>query len=85
MGSPRPAERGTSSAVAALALALHVLDPAYGLTSILDFAPDRLPADFQDTISDLDPARLLDPAQHLTASSPGVARASTTPERGGRT
>jgi predicted nucleotidyltransferase len=41
------------------AVTVKVPDPAYGLTSILDFAPDQLPAAFQDTVSDLDPARLL--------------------------
>lgn len=47
------------------AVSLHVPDPAYGLISILDFASDQLPATFQNTVSDLDPARLLHAAQHL--------------------
>lgn len=45
------------------AVTLHVPDPGYGLTSILDSAPDHLPGSFQDTVSDLDTARLLRAAQ----------------------
>lgn len=47
------------------AVTLDVPDPAYGLTSILDFAPDQLPAAFQKTVPDLDPARLLHAGQCL--------------------
>jgi len=41
------------------AAALDVPNPQYGLTSILDFAPRRLPAHMEATVSDLDPGRLL--------------------------
>jgi hypothetical protein len=46
------------------AAALHVPDPQYGLTSILDFAPSQLPA-LQGTASDLDITRLLAAARCL--------------------
>lgn len=39
----------------------------YGLTSILDFAPGQIPAGMQDTVADLDPARLLSAARRLAA------------------
>ena len=44
-----------------------VPDPQYGLTSILDFAPGQIPAGMQDTVADLDPARLLAAARRLAA------------------
>jgi len=44
---------------------LGVPNPQYGLTSILDFAPERVPAAMASTISDLDPGRLLAAARSL--------------------
>src|SRR5579859_1764833 len=49
------------------AAVLDVPNPQYGLTSILDFAPRRLPADTEATVSDLDPGRLLAAARSLAA------------------
>jgi hypothetical protein len=49
------------------AAAGDVPDPQYGLTSILDFAPGQIPAGMQDTVADLDPARLLSAARRLAA------------------
>jgi hypothetical protein len=49
------------------AASLDLPNPQYGLTSILDFAPGRLPAKMQETISDLDPWHLLRAAQSLAA------------------
>lgn len=43
----------------------EVPNPQYGLTSILDFAPGRIPAGMEATVSDLDPARLLAAGQSL--------------------
>lgn len=42
-----------------------VPDPQYGLTSYLDFAPDRIPADLPATVADFDAARLLEAARRL--------------------
>ena len=47
------------------AAADEVPDPQYGLTSYLDFAPDRIPADLPATVADLDAARLLEAARRL--------------------
>jgi predicted nucleotidyltransferase len=47
------------------ATALGVPNPQYGLTSILDFAADRVPAGMDRTVSDLDPGRLLAAARSL--------------------
>jgi hypothetical protein len=47
------------------ATALSVPNPQYGLTSILDFAPGRVPAGIEETIADLDPGRLLAAARNL--------------------
>jgi hypothetical protein len=41
------------------AAVLEVPNPQFGLTSILDFAPGRLPAGMGPTVSDLEPASLL--------------------------
>ena len=49
------------------AVTLDVPAPQYGLTSVLDFAPGQLPASFEGTVADLDPARLLDAARHVAA------------------
>jgi hypothetical protein len=49
------------------AVTLGVPEPRYGLTSVLDFAPGQLPASFEGTVADLDPARLLDGARHVAA------------------
>jgi hypothetical protein len=50
-----------------LAAGFDVPNPQYGLTSILDFAPGRLPARMQETVSGLDPWHLLRAAQSLAA------------------
>ncbi|MDR2986736.1 MAG: hypothetical protein LBV34_18045, partial [Nocardiopsaceae bacterium] len=47
------------------AAVLEVPNPHFGLTSVLDFAPDRLPAGMEQTISDLRPASLLAAARRL--------------------
>ncbi|HEX5189827.1 MAG TPA: hypothetical protein VFW16_09820 [Streptosporangiaceae bacterium] len=47
------------------AAVLDVPNPQYGLTSILDFAPGRLPAGMEQTVSGLDPAGMLASARHL--------------------
>ncbi len=47
------------------AAVLDVPNPQYGLTSILDFAPARLPAGMEQTVSGLDPAGLLASARNL--------------------
>jgi len=49
------------------AAGFDVPNPHYGLTSILDFAPGRLPARMQETVSDLDPRHLLAAARSLAA------------------
>ncbi len=41
------------------AVASGVANPGFGLTSLLDFAPGRLPPGMGATVSDLDPAHLL--------------------------
>jgi hypothetical protein len=41
------------------AAARGVPQPQYGLTSVLDWSPVALPAGIEDTVSDLDPGRLL--------------------------
>lgn len=60
-----------------------VPDARYGLTSVLDFAPDRIPPGMADTVSDLDPARLRAAAQRTAdllaaagARLPPAARAA---------
>jgi len=42
-----------------VALERGIPDPWYGVTSVLDFAPDQLPADMTETVSSLDYGRLL--------------------------
>ncbi len=46
---------------------LGVPNPQYGLTSILDFAPERVPAAMASAVSDLDPGRLLAAARSLAS------------------
>ena len=48
-----------------LATAHDVPNPQYGITSLLDFAPDQVPANMADTVSDLDLARLTAAAARL--------------------
>jgi hypothetical protein len=43
----------------------EVPNPQHGLTSILDFAPERLPARMNETVSDLEPCHLLRASQSL--------------------
>lgn len=45
------------------AAAHDVPDPQYGITSVLDFAPDTVPPAMEATVSDLDAARLRTAAQ----------------------
>jgi hypothetical protein len=47
------------------AAVLDVPNPQFGLTSILDFAPGRLPAGMGPTVSDLEPTSLLAAARSL--------------------
>ncbi|HEX9064046.1 MAG TPA: hypothetical protein VF843_03000, partial [Streptosporangiaceae bacterium] len=47
------------------AAACGVPNPQYGLTSMLDFAPDQMPDAFRETVADLDPSRLLAAARRL--------------------
>jgi predicted nucleotidyltransferase len=49
------------------AVARGVPQPQYGLTSLLDFSAGPLPAGMDDTVADLDPARLLGAARRLAA------------------
>jgi hypothetical protein len=55
-----------------LATACDVPNPHYGVTSLLDFAPDRVPATLEATVSDLDLARLLSAARALAAELAAV-------------
>jgi hypothetical protein len=48
-----------------LATANDVPNPQYGITSLLDFAPNKVPTQAADTVSDLDLAGLADAAQRL--------------------
>ena len=48
-----------------MALAHDVPDPQYGLTSVIDFAPDAIPDGMRETVSDLDLVYLRSAAQHL--------------------
>ena len=48
-----------------LATAHDVPNPQYGITSLLDFAPDQVPARMADTVSDLDLGRLTAAAARL--------------------
>jgi hypothetical protein len=47
------------------AVAGGVPDPQFGLTSILDFAPETILPGMAGTVADLDPARLVSAARHL--------------------
>jgi hypothetical protein len=49
------------------ATARGVPNPQYGLTSMLDFAPDQVPEAFRETVADLDPGRLLAAARRCAA------------------
>jgi hypothetical protein len=49
------------------ATACGVPNPQYGLTSMLDFAPEQMPEEFRATVADLDPDRLLTAARRLAA------------------
>jgi hypothetical protein len=55
------------------ATCFEVPNPQYGLTSILDFAPERLPPDMERTVSDLDRARMLAAGQNLARQLTEVA------------
>ncbi len=47
------------------AVASGVANPGFGLTSLLDFAPDQVPREMEATVSDLDRARMLAAARSL--------------------
>jgi hypothetical protein len=49
------------------AAACDVPSPEYGLTSILDFAPERMPAEFAAAVAGLDAERLAAAARHLAS------------------
>jgi hypothetical protein len=48
-----------------LATACDVPNPQFGITSLLDFAPERVPAELSATVSDLHPGGLLSAARGL--------------------
>jgi hypothetical protein len=56
------------------AVAGGVPDPQFGLTSILDFAPDEIPAGLAATVTDLDPARQASAALQIAAGLDEVGR-----------
>jgi hypothetical protein len=56
------------------AAACRVPEPQYGLTSILDYAPGRLPPGIEHTVTDLNPAGLLSAAQNLAALMNEIGR-----------
>lgn len=56
------------------AAAHDVPQPQYGLTSILDFAPDQIPPGMADTVSGLDPARLLAAARRVAELLAGAGK-----------
>jgi hypothetical protein len=55
-----------------LATSVEVPNPQYGITSLLDFAPDQVPASLARTASDLDLTRLLRAARQLAEKLAGV-------------
>jgi hypothetical protein len=63
------------------AAALGVPDPQYGLTSILDFAPDRLPDGLAATVSGLAPVDLLAGALQTAAMLAEAGRGLTAEQR----
>jgi hypothetical protein len=54
------------------AAALDVPDARHGITSILDFAPDQVPAELAATVPNLDLGRLLSAAQRLAGLLAGI-------------
>ncbi len=50
-----------------LATAADVVNPQYGITSLLDFAPDKVPAELGQTVSRLDLGGLLRAARRLAS------------------
>jgi hypothetical protein len=55
-----------------LAVVVDVPNPQFGVTSLLDFAPDRVPADLAATVSALDLAGLLGAARALAGQLTAV-------------
>jgi hypothetical protein len=55
-----------------LAASYAIPNPQFGVTSILDFAPDRMPADLARTVSPLDLASLLTAARDLAGRLGGI-------------
>jgi len=64
-----------------LAVALDVPNPQYGITSILDFAPDRVPPGLAAVTSDLDAGRLLAAARSLAGRLNGIGDALSPGQR----
>ncbi len=64
-----------------LAVACGVPNPQYGITSLLDFAPDQVLARMADTVSDLDPGRLLAAARVLAGELSAVGDGLTPDQR----
>lgn len=56
------------------AAAHDVPQPQYGLTSILDFAPGQIPPGMADTVSGLEPARLLAAARRVAELLAGAGK-----------
>ncbi len=63
------------------AAARRIPSPRYGLTSVLDYAPRHLPPGIEDTVSDLDPARLLTAAQDLAGHLSAIGTHLTDAQR----
>jgi hypothetical protein len=63
------------------AAVLDVRNPQYGLTSILDFAPDELPAAMDDTVSGLGQAGLLAAARSLAGQLTAAGDRLPAPQR----
>lgn len=49
------------------ATACGIPNPQYGVTSMLDFAPDQMPDAFRQTVAGLEPARLVTAARRLAS------------------
>lgn len=63
------------------AAAIGVPDPQYGLTSLLDFAADQLPAGLEATVAGLEPLQLLEAARHTAAMLTAIAGQLTAEQR----
>jgi hypothetical protein len=63
------------------AASLGVPDPQYGVTSLLDFAADRMPAGLEGTVADLEPRQLLAAAMHTATMLTETAEQLTAEQR----